>query len=123
MSDATKTQETMVVLHSDDAILSRTTHIFGEVEVFPPNADPIEWPNLSFLLMSKHGNEGADSMGLCEYIKAKYIHRAFERPHFISSHMRFGEPDIEEYEPESEETWSIETPDRTIEKKDFTFED
>jgi len=123
MADATKTPETKVVLHSEDPILSRSTHIFGQVEVFPPNADPKEWPNLSFLFMSKHGREGADSMGLCEYIKAKYVHKVYERPHFINNYMRFGEPDIEEYVPEPEESWKIDVPDRTIEKKDFKFDD
>ena len=69
MADATKTPETTKALHSEDPILSKKSHVFGMVEIFPPNADPEKWPNRSFLVMSKHGNTGAGSMGLCEYIK------------------------------------------------------
>ena len=99
MADATKTPETTKALHSEDPILSKKSHIFGMVEIFPPNADPSKWSERSFLVMSKHGNEGAGSMGLCEYIKAKYVHQVYERPYFISNYMKFGYPDLPEPDP------------------------
>ena len=102
MADATKTPETTKALHSEDPILSKKSHVFGMVEIFPPNADPEKWPNRSFLVMSKHGNTGAGSMGLCEYIKAKYVHEVFERPYFISEYMKYGTPDLIEREAKVE---------------------
>jgi len=125
MADATKTTETKKALHSDDPILSMKSHIFGKVEIFPPNADPARWASLSFLVMSEHGNEGHDSMGLCEYIKAQYVHQVYERPYFIDSYMKFGNPDrIEpEVEPAPEPPTKIDIPDRTVEERDFRFDD
>lgn len=94
MSDATtKTQETIAAaLHDIEPIMSKRTDLYGRVDVFAPNADPRQWPLLSFLLVSEHGIDG-NPKGLYEYIKAKYVHAVFERPHFINDYMRFGHPD------------------------------
>ena len=94
MSDATlKAKEIKKALHSDDPILSKETHIYGLVEIFPPNAGIEQWPILSFLVKSEHGDDGEESRGLNTHIKAKYVHSVFERPHFINDYMKFGFPD------------------------------
>ena len=94
MSDATLTTDTIKALHSGDPILSKDTHIYGRVDIFPPNADPTQWPLLSFLVVSEHGKDGEDSKGLHVYIKAKYVHAVYERPHFINDYMKFGHEDL-----------------------------
>jgi hypothetical protein len=104
---ATQAKEPTKSLHSIDPIMSKKTDLFGRVDVFPPSDDPAQWGILSFLVISEHGVDGEDSRGLKEYIKAKYIHQVFERPHFINDYMRFGHEDRKEYEPEPEKEWNI----------------
>jgi hypothetical protein len=123
MSDATlRTLDASIeALHSDDPIMSKKTDLFGEVLVYPPAADPKQWPLLSFLFVFTHGIEQGPAER--HYIKAKYVHRAFERPHFINDYMRFGHHDIDEVEKPKEVRKEIEIPDRSIEHKDFRFDD
>lgn len=79
-------------LHAADPILSKRTDLYGRVDVYPPNAPTSQWSILSFLITSEHGLDNHPK-GLHEYIKAKYIYEAFERPHFINDYMKFGHQD------------------------------
>ena len=114
MSDATKmTEETVTeVLHSEDAILSKKSDLYGMVEIFPPNAPTEEWPELSFLLLTEKGPKDRPAP-VRATIKAKYISEVFARPHFLSPHHMFGTDDKAEYIPEPEKEWApIEKPER-----------
>lgn len=97
MADATKklTESIGADLHAADPIMSKRTDLFGQLDVFPPNADPKQWPLLSFLFVSEK-SDGLNPKGIKLYVKAKYVSQAFERPHFIQDYMLFGHLDLDE---------------------------
>lgn len=96
MADATTkpTESIAAKLHSSDPILTKRTDLYGEINVYPPNAPADQWPLLSFLLKSEHGIDNHPK-GLRLYVKAKYLTRAYERPHFIQDYMLYGHPEPE----------------------------
>ena len=110
-------------VHAQDPILERMSDMHGWVRVYPPAVDPNEWADHSWLLTTDKNAQDGTVRGLSERIKAKYVQVCFERPHFIRECHKFGNPDcVEDVKPDPE-AWEVEVPDRTVNHKDFTFDD
>jgi len=75
-------------LHTNDPILTKKSHIYGEVKVYPPNADPSEWAMMSWLLTTEH-DEHKEQPGLRKFLRADAVSRCFDRPHFIGKEHLF----------------------------------
>jgi len=75
-------------LHATEPILVKSSHIYGEVKVYPPDADPSEWAVMSWLLTTEH-DQHKEQPGLRKFLRADAVHACFERPHFIGKEDLF----------------------------------
>lgn len=110
-------------VHASDPILERRSDMHGWIRVYPPAAEPSEWGNFSWLITTEKDKQDGTLRGLSERIKYKYVRVCFDRPHFIRDCHKWGNPDCAEEAKPEPETWSVDIPDRTVEKKNFTFDD
>lgn len=56
-ADAVQTKgERMIDFSFDEEpIATRTSHVFGEINLYAPDADPAEWTRLPFMITTEHG--------------------------------------------------------------------
>lgn len=69
-------------LHASEPIMSRRSDVHGEIKVFPPSADPSEWPDRSWLITTSRTD-------IMVPIKSSAVTECFERPHFIGEQHLF----------------------------------
>ena len=110
-------------VHAQDPILERKSDMHGMIRVYPPAVEPSQWADHSSLLTTEKDKSDGTLRGLSERIKAKYVRVCYDRPHFIRDCHKFGNPDCKEDVRPEPESWSVDIPDRTVEKKNFTFDD
>jgi hypothetical protein len=75
-----------VVEFSEDPILERHSHMYGQINLFPPATDPSTWNQYPWKICTKHGLDGINSPGLKYIIKPEYYLWAANHVSVIGPH-------------------------------------
>ena len=76
------------LLHDNEPIMERSSHMHGLIRVYPPATAPTDWSNHSWLITTVGT---ADCPSISAHIKAEHVAFCYDRPHFIDARHRFDE--------------------------------
>ena len=70
----------------------RSSHLFGKITMYAPDAPPSEWGNLAWTITTEKSGRKGDGGPIRVQVKAEYVMKAFERPSFVTKEMRWDGP-------------------------------